>query len=331
VLTASFQLSFSAAGALIASYEWGSGWLARSPKRAGFGLGSIVLYFSAVMGASLVAWLATDPFIIYHFNQFSSYSLLANTIAEPLVSFILMPLVIAGVLLLPFHLAWIAFTPMQYGVDLLLAIAHWVARMPHAMWILPGPTDDGFALLVLGIVWMYFFKTRLRWCGMFFALAGFSTAFFYVPADVFISDDGKRVAVRTDDGQLAMVRGRATSVGAQQWSRASIEQDFENPQDTPTSCDRLGCIVTLKTHTLAVLKRPEALSEDCHMADIVILPQKVAKDSCKAAIVIDQTELHDSGGMTLQFKDGHVITRKVAQAQGKRPWAMLGIENENEP
>ena len=96
VLTASLQLSFSATAALIASYEWGVQRFAKST--AGFRLKPRrALFCRRASPPPLVAWLATEPFIIYHFNQFSSYSLIANTIAEPLVSFILMPLVITGV------------------------------------------------------------------------------------------------------------------------------------------------------------------------------------------------------------------------------------------
>jgi len=321
-LSASFQLSFSATAALIASYEWGSGAIGRLGKGKGTGLPRLLAYFAAVMATSLVAWLGTEPFIIYHFNQFSSYSLLANTIAEPLVSFLLMPLVIAGVLLLPFGLAWLAFTPMQYGVDALIGLAHWVAGLPHAMWIVPSPTDTGFALVVLGIAWVYFWKTRWRWLGLPMAVVGLATAALYVPPDVLISGDGKHVAVRRDDGRLVMLRGRPDSFLGQQWARAVIEHDTLDKKEIPVRCDAKGCVLSLRGHIIALPRVPEALGDDCASADIVIATGfAVAPAACGAATLMDEAALESGGVTALWFEGRRVAIRQARSRQGHRPWA----------
>ncbi len=319
-LTASFQLSFSATAALIASYEWGTGWLAQHAGD-GFGVRRVLFYFAAVIATSLVAWCGTEPFIIYHFNQFSSYSLIANTIAEPLVSFILMPLVITGVLLLPFGLAWIAFTPMQYGVDLLLSIASWTARLPHAMWVVPNPSDAGFALAVLGGIWVYFWKTGWRWLGLLVVIAGMSTAFGYVPPDMFVSADGKRVAARLDDGKMAMIKGRADTVTAQAWARAAIEQGYMDKQDIPMQCDRKGCVLHVNGRTISVLKDADALADDCALSDIVIINHPAASTSCTSALVVDKTLLDKGGSASIFLQHEKIFLRQTRAEQGVRPWS----------
>ncbi len=320
VLTASLQLSFSATAALIASYEWGIGWLAAQGREQGIGFKRIAYYFAAVIAASCIAWFATEPFIIYHFNQFSSYSLIANTIAEPLVSFILMPLVIAGVLLLPFHLAWLAFTPMQYGVELLLKIADGVAHLPHAMWIIPSPTDWGFTLAAVGAIWIYFWKTSWRWFGLFAVVAGMSTAWLYVPPDIFVSSDGKHVAVRTNDGQMVMVKGRAVNLTAQQWARASTQEELANKKTSDIECDAEGCIVHSMRHAIAMPRHMDALADDCSMADIVIATEVVSRDQCKPPLLIDKTMLDEGGAVALWFKDGKIVAKHARPEQGSRPW-----------
>jgi len=327
-LTASFQLSFSATAALIASYEWGTGWLAKRSSEEGFGFRKIVFYFSAVIVTSFIAWCATEPFIIYHFNQFSSYSLIANTIAEPLVSFILMPLVIAGVLLLPFHLAWIAFIPMQYGVDLLLYIARWTAQLPHAMWIVPNPGDYGFAFAMLGGIWIYFWRAGWRWLGIILVAAGMATAFSYQPPDIYISGDAKHVAVRLDDGKMAMIRGRATSVSAQSWARAALESGYMDKEDTPMQCDRKGCVLRMRGHTLSVLKDVSALADDCATSDIIVASFAVEKSSCAANLIVDKTMLDENGGANIWLENGNVILKQTRSEQGIRPWVIQKVESE---
>ena len=327
-LTASFQLSFSATAALIASYEWGVQRFSQMGREEGLGLRRGMLYFAAVMATSLVAWLATEPFIVYHFNQFSSYSLLSNTIAEPLVSFILMPLVITGVLLMPLHLGALAFTPMQYGVDLLLSIAHHVAHLPHAMWIVPAPTDAGFALALLGGVWIYFWRARWRWLGGIAFIAGMSTMLFYVPPDVFISADGKHVALRLDDGRTAMIRGKATSVNAQSWARATTTLSLLDVKESPAQCDKKGCAVTTKGHNIAVLRDSGAIAEECRLSDIVIVNEAFASDACAAAHLIDTNFLNKAGATTIWFEKSGLRMRGVRPEAGNRPWARPSVPME---
>ncbi len=319
-LTASFQLSFSATAALIASYEWGVSWFAQQSRGSGWGLEKIVYYFAAVIVTAFVAWLATEPFIIYHFNQFSSYSLIANTIAEPLVSFILMPLVIAGVLLLPFGIAWIAFTPMQYGVDLLLHIAHWTAHLPHAMWIVPNPGDAGFAIAVFGGIWIYFWKGGWRWLGIVPVIMGMSTAFFHQQPDILVSGDGKHIAVRMNDGRLFMLKGRDTNITAQNWARAVTEQEYADKEDAPMQCDGKGCVVHARGYEISLPKNADALADDCRLSDIIIADFPVSRSICGAKLLVDKNMLDANGGVAITLRGGNIQLRQTRSDQGVRPW-----------
>lgn len=318
VLSASFQLSYSATAALIASYEWG---VARLPRQStGFGFARIGFYFAAVVGTSFVAWMGTEPFIIHHFNQFSSYSLLANTIAEPLVSFLLMPLVLAGVLLMPLGLGALAFAPMQYGVDALLALARWVESLPHALWIIPSPTDAGFALTAGGLVWLYIWKTSWRWLGLAAYAAGLATAMQYTPPDILVSDDGKHIAARLEDGSAAMLKGRKDSFIASQWSHAFVEHALQDKKAGPLHCDKSGCILPLRGHRIALPKAPEALADDCTLADIVIATDfAVTGEQCPAPIIIDKQLLETGGAASVYLKDEPFLTHARSPYM-QRPW-----------
>lgn len=319
VLTASFQLSYSATAALIASYEWGVARLRTKP--GGFSLWRIAFYFLAVIGTSLVAWLATEPFIIYHFNQFSSYSLLANTIAEPLVSFVLMPLVLAGLLLMPLGLGWLAFTPMQYGVDGLLALSRWIAGLPHALWIVPAPTDAGFAITVAGLIWLYFLKTGWRWAGVLACVAGMGSAFSYNPPDLLISADGRHIAARLDDGSAVMLKGRKDSFIASQWAHAMTEHALHDRKSAPLKCDANGCTLLLRGHLLALPRAASALSDDCATADIIIATDfSIAPETCHGPLLVDLSQLERNGSASITFREGEAQIAFARTYQGERAW-----------
>ena len=107
VVHPSFQMSFAATLALIALYEHGLPWMrgrrrhARSARasRCGAGAGS-----SALILASLVAGLATTPYAAYHFHRLAPYGVLANLLAMPVVSALVMP---AGILGAPGDAVWL--------------------------------------------------------------------------------------------------------------------------------------------------------------------------------------------------------------------------------
>lgn len=330
VLSASFQLSFSATTAIVAAYESIMGGLRK--RAVGIGIQRLVVYFYAVAGTALVAWVGTEPFIVYHFHQFSTYSLLTNTLAEPLVSFVLMPLVVLGVALLPLGLGFIAFTPMQYALDMLSALAHWVASLPHAMLLVPAPTDTGFFVIACGLVWLYLWRGWIRLASLPFIALGFLTCLYYETPDLLISGDGKQVAVRITDESAYMLRGRAGSFVAEQWSRAMLVQDMENRKASPASCDKQGCLIKLHGHSVALPKTQEAALEDCAEADIVIATGfTLAEGACHAKLVIDDAALSKGGATALYFGQGAMRMAQAKTLQGARPWQSIASPSDPAP
>ena len=95
LLGASFQMSFAAVIALIAAYEvlrerlvtWraAGGWW----RRPG-------IYLTGIALTTLIAGSATAPFVLYHFNRFAGYGLVANLVAVPLTALWIMPWAMAA-------------------------------------------------------------------------------------------------------------------------------------------------------------------------------------------------------------------------------------------
>ncbi len=103
VVHPSFQMSFAAALALIAAYQFGLPWRADAgtPAAARMALWGGREVFGLIM-ASLVAGLATTPYSAFHFHRLAPYGVLANLLAMPVISVWVMPMGILGVLTMPF-------------------------------------------------------------------------------------------------------------------------------------------------------------------------------------------------------------------------------------
>jgi competence protein ComEC len=136
LLGPSFQLSFAAVVALIATYE-----AVRDRRRRDGPLGwrrRIVLYIGGVALTTLVAGMATAPFAAYHFNRFADYGLAANLIAVPVTALWTMPWAVVAFALMPFGLESLALAPMGWGVGVMTAAADTVSSWPGAVTLLPA-------------------------------------------------------------------------------------------------------------------------------------------------------------------------------------------------
>ncbi len=86
-------------------------------------------------------------------------------------------------------------------------------------------------------------------------------------------------------------------------------------------CDPLGCIGTVKRKTVALVRHPGALEEDCRVADIVIAPFTVTKKCRAARVIVDRRMLKAQGAHALFIEGLSIRTETVAQKRGRRPWS----------
>ncbi|MBT3395622.1 MAG: ComEC family competence protein [Alphaproteobacteria bacterium] len=174
VLGPSFQMSFAAVVALIATYE-----IAKEPMRrwrSGAGRGRRALvYLAAVALTTLVAGLATSPFALYHFNRVAAFGLAANLFAVPITSLWIMPWAMVGYVLMPFGLEGLALVPMGWGINGVLWIAETVAGWPGAAHNLPDMPTFGIVMVALGGLWLCLWRTPWRIWGVAGIGAGIMT------------------------------------------------------------------------------------------------------------------------------------------------------------
>jgi competence protein ComEC len=252
------------------------------------------------------------------------YGLFANLIAAPLVSLLVMPMALLSLIAMPFGLEALPLAAMGIGIDLMVATGKEVASWPGAVSILPQISGTALVLIVLGMVWICLWQTRLRALGLVIAAVGLALAPQANRPDVLIERQGATTALRSESGNLVFPPATAASYSTDNWLLADgDERDVTAASDEGAfRCDSLGCIGTVKDKTVALVRHPAALEEDCRIADIVIAPFTVGK--CRARVIVDRRLLKAYGAHALYIEGLSIRTETVAAARGNRPWARRG-------
>lgn len=115
-----------------------------------------------------VMTIALLPLTLWFFGQASLLGALSNLLAVPVVSFVLVPLALCGVLLM-LSCPPLAFVPLW----LASAVAHqlwrvlaWLAELPGASWYLPAVSPWALLLASVGALWLLAPRgTPSRWLG----------------------------------------------------------------------------------------------------------------------------------------------------------------------
>ncbi len=316
MLGASFHMSFAATLAIIAFYER-FGYLVYKPDQ------SIVrrfwFAFLGIAFTSLVATLATAPFVIHHFNRLQTWGILANMAVVPLAYFVIMPGVVLSFLLMPFGLEAPGYWLLEHGIHWMMRCAEWVAAMPYATLPLPSLTPWGFLLAILGLLWLCLWSTRLRLLGIPMLLIGLSTFLLHIPPDIILDDELKQVAVRLDDGKYTLLKGSGRAFTVENWLRTQGQEELIKLKDTNIACDENACHYLRDGVHFTLAKNLESWPTLCHESpDILAIWYYMDEANCDVPILIDRHALEAEGVMAVYIKNSAITVRSGAAQY--RPW-----------
>lgn len=325
LVSASFQMSFAAVTALVAAYEAMAPHFARWRRDAG-PLRRLALYFLGLIFTTIVAELAILPFSMFHFNQITSYGLLANMVAVPLTALFVMPLGLLAIVLMPFGLDAPALSLMGVALDLILGTAHQVAALPGAEFVAPSLPVTALAAFSLGgLILLLWRQLLLRAFAIPFFLAAGIAAGASRPPDLLVSRDGALFAY-VGEKALAVSSLQRERYSREQWARiaglrevARWDRPFEG-EKALAACDPLGCL--LDGQGIAIALTPEALVEDCRRAEIVIASIPVRQPCRLPTLVIDRFDIWREGPHALWLGSDRPEVRTVRESRGQRPWAI---------
>ncbi|MEO3999752.1 ComEC/Rec2 family competence protein [Mesorhizobium sp. CAU 1732] len=341
VVGPSFQMSFAATAALVASYaawtEYRQGKPASGPPPRRSPVASVLrasgIYAAGLSMTSVVAGLATALFTAWHFQQVAPLGLVANLAAMPFVSVIVMPMAVIASILMPFGLEGPALQLMGLGIAAMNAVAIWLAE--RSVFDMTGAIPLGAVLITtLALAFLTMTDGVMRWAAApLLAIAAFMLFMRDVP-DVIISEDGSLVAMRLEDGRVAVNRPRPRAFTMDNWMRAFAATEIVRPGTAAGSqaehasgfiCNDEGLCIA--RHGSGGVVAYAATENDaagvCGEATVIIIDDATAGDPCEnaAVLVITKRDLARHGSVEFSFPaNGLRPTPRYAIREPYRAW-----------
>ena len=332
VVGPSFQMSFAAVTAIVALYQW-------PPARNFFARREegIVRRIGRILAALFISGLAVElilmPIALYHFHKAGLLGALANMVAIPLTSFVIMPAEALALLLDTVGLGAPAWYVTGLALRALLWLAHQVSALPHAVMAMPAMGGGAFALTMIGLIWLMLWRGRLRIVGAPVALLGILLIVLTPVADILVTADGRHVAVRTPEGGYALLRARAGDYVRDQLAEsAGYEGEFADLSTLPAArCSPDVCMVDIAQAqgapplrllaTRSGYRLPwEELVAACARADIVIADRFLPRGCTPRWLKLDSKALTPMGGALVLIGDRRVIAGK--DPRDRHPWVV---------
>lgn len=300
-----FQMSFMATLFLVSFSGW---WLLPKPthntaKNSKWKdwFASFKRYCIGLIITSCLAGIATAPIAAFHFNQFAPFGLVANLLAVPVFSILVMPFGFLGLATMPFGFEAYPLFIMGQGISMIQLIAEWFEALSTGLSSTPQLSSIPLITVFIIMLIAALLKTKLR-----YVVLGVGCAILvFIPTlkepDILISEDGKTVAITNDYGFIVS-GARAGRFELKIWRQALGFPDKQQKQSAPDkrnrqkfNCDPYGCLYKTETYSIAHVKHPSAFYEDCRKASIVVSELSAPNFCSKTAIVIDRKALKQGG------------------------------------
>ncbi|MCP4936425.1 MAG: ComEC/Rec2 family competence protein [bacterium] len=333
LLSVSFQMSFASVVALVAFYE--SGVFRRTRLRSSLLLvrviDKVMLVFFGIFATTLIAGFAVAPIAVYHFHHITTYSVIGNMLAMPVLSLLVMPMAVAGMIAMPFGLHDLPLQVMGQGNAVIVDIARYVAGFDNAR--INVGTIDLFALLltVFGGLWLCLWRSHYRYGGLLLILAGLTLSFFRPTPFLVVERDGKNVVLIDANKVMWPMAPRKDRYSLDRWSSSfgalaparSSKQRAGEKRSGKWRCDQYGCTTLFEGLVIAYSMHIGALGEDCSQADILIAtyPVQTSFKACeRVKKIIDIKAVKKNGSYAIYLSKDSLEIMHARSIRGSRPW-----------
>jgi competence protein ComEC len=334
VLSASFQMSFLAVMGLIAAHEAWAVWrMGRDRDRESADhwtrsiLRGLVGSAGAMLATTLVASLCSGLPAAYHFNRLSAYGLIANALALPVVSLLVMPAALAAMIAMPFGLEALPLRLMGAGLEAVVTIASTIAGMPGAQTAVASPSALSMMAMTGGLVFLCLWQGWTRLLGLLGIVGGLALAGIGAEPDIIVERRGATVAVRDENGRLTLPLQRKARFSVEKWllhegDPAGFAEALKRPG---WHCAGSACRAVVNGRRLLFLRNDTAAGTAarlCGDAEIVIAAVPL-RGACRSArLRIDRFDLWRKGAHAIYAEgdDWRVVT--AWDERGRRPWVV---------
>jgi competence protein ComEC len=321
----SFQLSFAAVTAIVSLHESRAmqRFMARReeplPLRLGRGLMGLLI-------TGIVVEVALAPIALFHFHKAGLYGALANVVAIPLTTFVIMPAEALALLFDSVGLGAPFWWVTEKALALLIGLAHLVADAPGAVATLPRFPSGGFALAAAGGLWILIWRTRWRWWGAVPLAVGMATLLAQPRPDLLVTGDGRNIAAAAPDGSYALLRDRAGDFVRDTMSEAA---GIDAPLGALANLDHVECNpdfcrwrqdgrVILASRGIDKIEGID-MAAACAAADVVISDRWLPRECAGRWLTIDRDSLAESGGLAIYLGEKPKAVATLEAGDG-HPW-----------
>lgn len=278
ILGPSFQMSYSATGALIAGFAWVKLRKRQNPEKTERKTGllhTVRRWLIGIIATSLLAGTASGLYAAFHFNNMAPLGMLGNALALPVISVLIMPFAVIALLLMPLGLEWLPLQVMGKGIELVKWIAHFVADLSPDLipGLLPAPVLLIWTAAMLSAMIL---TSHLRLVSLMFVGAGFVSLVATDLPDIIVSEDARLVAVRQNN-ILYVNRPRPAAFTTDNWRKAYKIPEVRVPDKKGAEssegfiCMDGVCSFDLANgQVLAYAENRDAAQIACNIGDIII-------------------------------------------------------------
>ncbi|HZF76590.1 MAG TPA: ComEC/Rec2 family competence protein [Acetobacteraceae bacterium] len=330
IIGPSFQMSFAAVLALVAGMEASRGRLG-PPRRDAGPLRRAALWLAASVVVSILAGAATAPYGLHHFGRLQSYGVLANAVAVPLTSVLVMPAGMLAMALMPLGLDWLPLLAMGVGVEGILQVARLVASFPGAAPSLAPLPGWSVAAATFGFCWLALWRGWLALLGVPVIVAGLGAGLAQQPPHVIVSADARLVVLRGQDGAWLH-----RSSGAPAFTRDAMLRSLGlgAAEPLPAEMDSEGlrcasgvCVLHAAGGRIAVLRQgrrgdapdPGMRATACAPGNLVVSVEPL-REQCGGNRVIDRFSVWRDGAHAAWLGPGGAVVVSDRSWRGARPW-----------
>ncbi|GAB5488392.1 MAG: hypothetical protein Pars2KO_19620 [Parasphingorhabdus sp.] len=328
LLGPSFQLSFAAVTAIIALHEHPKV-QALIKRRDESGAKRFGRFVFTLFLTGLVVEIALMPIALFHFHKAGIYGAVANVVAIPLTTFVIMPLEALALLLDSVGLGGPVWWFCEQMLLTLIGTAHFVSSSPGAVIMLPTISTTAFALTIFGGLWLCLWKENWRYLGIVPALLGAGWIVTTPTPDLYITGDGRHVGIRSESGEFSLLRTRSGDfIRGIILENAGVDGEaIPIDQWHGADCNRDTCVIGIETknRTWTILATRSkhyvpsiALAAACRRVDIVISERRLPTTCKPRWIKADRSTLFETGGMTIDLENQNIST--VREWSGDHAW-----------
>ncbi|MGH6874025.1 MAG: ComEC/Rec2 family competence protein, partial [Aestuariivirgaceae bacterium] len=327
VLQPGLQMSFLAVTGLLSFFE------ARRMERAAPGTGSrggwirqgvtrLAISLLTLALTTVIAGICTGPPAAYHFGRVSPYSLIGNLLALPVISSIVMPMALAGTVLMLVGLEDFPFAIMHVGLKSVMAISDWTAGLPGARFFVPGQTALSAVTMSAGILYTCLVLTAARWLGVVIFAVGLVLAPLAPRPDILIERTARNVAIRNAAGELVVAHPRRSRFAVERWLIA--DGDDASPMESAARagwrCSEHVCLALVKDKRIAFAQAEAEGKLICPAADILVASFPLRKSCSNIPLRIDRFDVWRMGAYALFINGSGIRTQTARSVRGARPW-----------